>query len=453
MADTRTTRNDHTDLDVKLESSQQTIRAEATPAGEREERSWTHGETRVTLHAVTEANRRAKGAAQQVVRCLADLSSARANAEVWLATLGDREAGTWRRDRDALSAHHQRATSGDGGDGVLLSRQPWLGDGTYVALLGVLVLADFMFFLTLWRDIEEAEGWFSVATLQAALYGLITPVASAVVMKLLGRTVASRIHQGASASAADRGRLWATVLVAGIAVLVILAAVRQRLTVLRSVEGGLDLFEPLFFLLFLLLPLALGLAEAFRHDEDVAVDRLRTANGEVAGAYVTAVYAEGKAAWNTWNGAYLQGVQLIRTLEIDLQEPLYAAADLISQERAHSGTDGDFATLCWPDTEDMHDGGDADRRRSDSLDPVLAGPAPRVRDDLLHDLRSGLTADRPVAIDAWLRRTMTALNGGPVGGDQGEGDGSADGGTRGDDEEVASLAVVPAPGTGAGGEA
>lgn len=35
-----------------------------------------------------------------------------------------------------------------------------------------------MFFLTLWRDIEEADGWFSVATLQGALYGLITPVAA-----------------------------------------------------------------------------------------------------------------------------------------------------------------------------------------------------------------------------------------------------------------------------------
>ena len=445
-------KNESTDLDVQLESPQRTIRAEATQQGEREGRPLTHGETRVYLHAVNKVNRLLQQAAQRVTLCRALLAAARADAEAWLAELGDRETGDWMRDKDAHRAHHERGASGEDCDVALLSRRPWLPDGMYDALLAVLFVADFLFFLTLWRDIEEADGWLSVATLQAALYGLITPVAAVVVMRLLGRTVASRIRRGSSVSSADRGRLWATVVVGAVSVLVILAAVKQRLTSLYSVEGGVDLFEPLFFLLFLLLPLALGVAEIFRHDEDVELDRLRTENRDGADAHVATVYDEGKRLWKAWNDAHLQGVQLVRTLDIELQEPLHAAADLISQERAHNGSDGDLATLLWPVAQASQEGDVDVALPADSLDPVLAGPVPRVKAELLADLRAGLETDRPEQIDAWLKRIKTILNAGavPKAVDADEKPADSIGGL---DRELADLAALPGPRSSVGGEA
>ena len=443
-------KHDSTDLDVQLESPQRTIRAEATPQGEREGRPLTLGETRVYLHAVNKVNRLLQQAAQRITLCRALLAAARADAEAWLAELDDRETGEWKRDQDAHTAHHERGSNGEDGDAALLSRRPWLPDGMYNALLAVLVMADFLFFLTLWRDIEEADGWLSVATLQAALYGLITPVAAAVVMRLLGKTVASRIRRGSSTSPADRARLWVTVVIGAVSVLVILAAVKQRLTTLQSVEGGVDIFKPLFFLLFLLLPLALGVAEIFRHDEDVELDRLRTENRDGADAHLAAVYDEGKRLWRAWNDANLQGVQLVRTLDIEIQEPLHAAADLIAQERAHNGSDGDFATLLWPVAQASREEGVDVALPADSLDPVLAGPVPRVKAELLADLRAGLKADRPEQIDAWLKRIKAILNAGA--GPEAEDEKPAHS-IDGLDRELADLAALPGSHPSVGGDA
>lgn len=179
-----------------------------------------------------------------------------------------------------------------------------------------------------------------------------------------------------------------------VSVLVILSAVKQRLTSLQGVEGGVDLFGPLFILLFLLLPLALGVAEIFRHDEDVAIDRLRASNRDLADAHVTDVYDEGKRMWRSWTDAHLQGLQLARTLDAELQEPLLAAADLISQERAHNGTDGDFATLLWSDGFAPGGVGVVDvALPTGAIDPVLDGPVPRFKAEILDDLRSSLSPE------------------------------------------------------------
>lgn len=402
--------SDDRDFEAQLEPPQQTIRAEAPDPSTRNGQQYTYGEARVLLHSVTAITRMQVDAAPTITDLITRLKEAETAAQGWLRTQLLSETGIWRANKEAFARHHRAGTNGEGADDTVLARRARIKLWMYWSLLAVLVAADFMFFLKLWRDVEEATDWFSVQTLQAAIYGLITPVVLQTVAFGLGRVAATWLRKGRDIQRSDRSLLTLLGIAGTVAVLTIVFGVMQRITMQASVEEATPVNPVLFYCLFLILPLGLGIAEVLRHDEVVALDELRSAANVTADDHVSTTTKAGTAVFTSWVGAYDKVVQFRDVFYLGLQEPFYAAADLIAQERAHHGNDGAYADLLWPDPANARsDGGANVELSSGTFDPVINGPTPRVNLDRLKRLDDALEAHRPPSPSDWLDRVTAVL--------------------------------------------
>ena len=394
---------DDLDNEVQLEPPQQTIRAEA-PDTDRQERELTNGEARVLIHSVTAMAQKQIDAAAEVTDSITRLKTAETQAKAWSLTRRHSETGTWKADQNAYVAHHRAGTNGEAADDALLARRPRLKPWMYWSLQTVLVVADFMFFLYLWRDVEEATSWLSVKTLQAAVYALITPVALQTIAYGLGRVVATWLRKGRNMASAERTLLIMLGVAGIVAVLTIVFGVMQRMTMHEGIEGAVSVNPALFYTLFLILPLGLGLAEVLKHDEAVALDELRSAANTAAAHHVNGIVEAGTRQYDAWVDAYDQVTRLRDVLRLEMQEPLFAAADLIAQERAHHGHDGPYANLLWSGTPGPYTGsGWVDvGLPSGAFDPVIDGPTPRVSLDRVQRLDAAMKHHRPPPVSEWM---------------------------------------------------
>lgn len=403
------------DNEVQLEPPQQTIRAEVPETSARVGRQHTNGEARVLLHSVTAMSQKQVDAAPRITDLISRVKSAETAALAWLHRNRLCETEVWRADRDAFVRHHRAGTDGEDADDTLLGRRPRLKVWMYWSLLAVLAAADFMFFLGLWRDVEEATDWFSVQTLQAAIYGLITPVTLQAIAFGLGRVVASWLRKGTGITRSDRSLLLMLGAAGLVAVLTIVFGVMQRITMLASVDGAASVNPVLFYCLFLILPLGLGIAEVLRHDEVVALNELRATAVVAADQHVSSIIEAGTVVFDSWVAAFDAVAEYRDVLRLEMQESLYAAADLMLQERAHHGHDGAYANLLWSDAQIL--GGGADwvdaELPSGAFDPVLNGPVPRVNLDRLKRLDQALTDHRPPRAREWLEQVNATLHNTP----------------------------------------
>jgi hypothetical protein len=199
-------------------------------------------------------------------------------------------------------------------------------------VIATLVVADLYFFLALWRDVEEARGWWSAETLQALVYAIITPVVTATVAVLLGRSVASLVHRGKDMDQAHRTRLLLVAVPAGTVVLAILFAVTQRLRMLGNEQDAVPMSPVLVYSIFLLLPIALFLTEIYVNDEEYVVHQLRRGDWASAKQGLRDVIARTKGMHSVLVAAHQELGSHLSTTTILIREPLNAAADIMAQE-------------------------------------------------------------------------------------------------------------------------
>ncbi|MCX2966850.1 hypothetical protein [Gordonia aquimaris] len=402
---------DDLDSEAQLEPPQQTVRAEAPDTGTREGRELTHGEVRIPIQAITAMEHQQLDRSAEISSRIARLKAAATACAAWLMKRGLTETGTWISDQAAYKRHHEAAVDEKNGDDAALARRPRIAQWMYVSLFAVLVVADFWFFFALWSDVEDSPRFLSAESFQAFIYALITPVVQFTVALAFGRVVAAWLHSGKGMSHKDRRLLIVVGGIALVSVLAVVFGVMQRMTVLHAADGGVSLNPVLFYSLFLLLPLGLGIAEALRHDHDVAIDDYRRTAKDAAAAHVDETVDTGTALYEEWVGAYESVTELRDETRLQLQEPLRAAADLISQERAHHGHDGSYAKVLWS----SHEGPYVGEKWVDielptgAVDQVIDGPIPRVNLDRVNRLDAAMTEHKPPTAREWMAEVKKVL--------------------------------------------
>ncbi len=403
--------DDAADQEPQLEPPQSTIRAEVfdvdQPRGDAGTVSY--GELRVYVHAVQGMESTLRDHAADVTTAIDTMHRSAEEAATWLTQVELTETGTWQAARDAGAGHIRGTLTGNDADARRIRRrrriEPWM----YWLVYGVLAAADLAFFVTLWRDVEEATSWISVETVQSLLYGMITPVALLLSCHALGPDLAS-LRRPESGDTGRTIRMAISGAIFAVSVMVLILAVRQRVAELADGVGAAEISSLLVGLLFLLLPPGLLLAELLSQNEDVEIDRLRTEDAAGAAVHVEAHLARARELHRARVAAVEHARELRDVLELRLNESLRAAADLIAQERAHQGADR--ADLLWPaaDAQNVPTEWVDCGLPAKAVDPVLAGPIPKVKLNILHRLDAAIEAQEILAFEHWMASVSGALN-------------------------------------------
>lgn len=336
----------------QVDDPQRSIRGEGVDPDDRGGRySW--GESRAPRWAERHlADLLAQGVRRRTAAVRA-LSEAHSALQAYLLGLLATSVGEPGLQNQVARQHALDGTVRDAEGARRLGRRAWVAGGMRWTVVATLALADLFFFLQLWRDIEDATSWWSVETLQALLYAVVTPVVTALVAGVLGRVAAARVHAGDQWTPAHTRRAAVVAVPAVVVVAVVWFAVVQRHELLTGLVGAVPVSRTMTFLIFVLLPLGLFVCEIFVHDEESTLHGLRAQDKNDSDQVVEREIAAVTELHGTVVARHLDVQELLSTMLLELPESLSAGVDLLEMEWAAGDAHGDWATLL-PETVQVH---------------------------------------------------------------------------------------------------